>query len=354
MRTSQFKLAVFTALIAVFCLPLVASAKINAQKGKEYKLTKKHGPWMIMVASFSLPEKQFRSKEGLTPKEAANELVYELRKKGIPAYTYSTEYKIDRTSTFNRSGQTTRRVLRANKGGVCVLAGNYKSNKDVVGRKTLKWIENNFTPKLLSNVQSTDGTTNKLKNGGVFKSTGGSPLKGAFLTTNPMLTQQEVNNNRVDPLLTKLNPSGKSSIRNNKGKFTLIVASFYGKSATSVGKSGLERAKSFFDKGSDLDTAGSEAWLLANHMRDNGLDAYVYHDRYKSVVTVGQFNDPNQKVIQAEAKRFGAKMRWNPHENKRVLTAEGITLPFRPTANNPVKKKWIFDPQPRLMAVPNI
>ncbi|VAX37096.1 hypothetical protein MNBD_PLANCTO02-987, partial [hydrothermal vent metagenome] len=96
-RKSHFKLALLAATVAVFCSPLVVSAfpKISAQKGKKYKLTPKHGPWMIMVASFSLPEKQFRDTKGLTPKEAAHELVHELRKKGIPAYTYSSDWKVD-------------------------------------------------------------------------------------------------------------------------------------------------------------------------------------------------------------------------------------------------------------------
>ena len=61
---------------------------IEAIRGKEYKLTKRHGPWMIMVASFKEPP-DVRRTEGMTPKEAADELVYELRKKGIPAYTFS-------------------------------------------------------------------------------------------------------------------------------------------------------------------------------------------------------------------------------------------------------------------------
>ncbi len=357
-RKSHFKLALLAATVAVFCSPLVVSAfpKISAQKGKKYKLTPKHGPWMIMVASFSLPEKQFRDTKGLTPQEAAHELVHELRKKGIPAYTYSSDWKVDRFKTYNRNREISRRVIRAQKGAICVLAGNYKSNKDAVGHKTLSWIENNFSPKLLSGDIATDGRVSKLKNGGVFRSTGGSPLKGAFLTVNPLLTTEDARKHFKSPLLAKLNPRGKCSIRNNKGKQTLIVASFYGKSMTSVGKSGYERSKIKLDKKSGLSIAKNEAWILANHMRSVGFDAYVYHDRYKSVVTVGAFDKSDKTQIPAirkEAKRFGAKMRWN-QKNRQVLTAEVITLPFKPTVKNPMRKKWLFDPQPRVMDVPNL
>ena len=42
-------------------------------------------------------------------------------------------------------------------------------------------------------------------------------------------------------------------------------------------------------KYSPLDTAGRQAWELVNVMRAQGIEAYVYHDRYKSIVTVGAF-----------------------------------------------------------------
>lgn len=56
---------------------------------------------MIMVASFrNVPED--RREKGLSAEEAAAELVFELREKGIPAYTYSQGAVIEHISTVDR------------------------------------------------------------------------------------------------------------------------------------------------------------------------------------------------------------------------------------------------------------
>ena len=68
---------------------------IENVRGKQYQLTPKHGPWMIMVTSFrNVPEDQ--KSEGMTAEQAAEELVFELRSKGIPAYTFSQDAEIGR------------------------------------------------------------------------------------------------------------------------------------------------------------------------------------------------------------------------------------------------------------------
>jgi hypothetical protein len=66
----------------------VSAARIDATANRTYRITKKHGPWMIMVASFSERHKDVRSADGLSPSDAASQLVYVLRKRGIPAYTF--------------------------------------------------------------------------------------------------------------------------------------------------------------------------------------------------------------------------------------------------------------------------
>ena len=50
------------------------------------------------------------------------------------------------------------------------------------------------------------GQLKRLKSGGIWRATQGqpSPLSGAFLTTNPMLSPEEVNARRHDPLIAKL------------------------------------------------------------------------------------------------------------------------------------------------------
>src|SRR5271166_3403812 len=90
---SKSRLAVVLTIFAGLALAAStsrAASTIEAVKGKHYKLTKRHGPWMIMVASFIKPPVDRRG-EGLSPEEAAQQLVYELRLHHIPAYIFRQE-----------------------------------------------------------------------------------------------------------------------------------------------------------------------------------------------------------------------------------------------------------------------
>ena len=77
------------ALMATVPKPAFAAApgrKIDADPSKKYRLSKRHGPWMIMVASMrDVPEE--RRTTGLTAQQAADQMVLALRQVGIPAYT---------------------------------------------------------------------------------------------------------------------------------------------------------------------------------------------------------------------------------------------------------------------------
>ena len=103
--------ACFCFAFGLFAAPVQAKTKIEAVKGKKYEITKRHGPWMVMVASLKdVPEDQRKELEnGLSAQEAADQLVYELRKRGIPAYTYKTDDIIDHIEMADRRTGGTRR-----------------------------------------------------------------------------------------------------------------------------------------------------------------------------------------------------------------------------------------------------
>src|SRR5690606_32141172 len=119
------------------------------------------------------------------------------------------------------------------------------------------------------------------------------PLGAAFLTVNPLLTSEEIQQRQHDPLLVKLNASGKYSLYQNKGEYTLVVATFSGKKMAHLGDSHSPDALEAFKidtKDNDLDQASTSAWELAVSLREReNIDAFVWHDRYQSVVTVGSF-----------------------------------------------------------------
>lgn len=354
MRTKQlFTKSLIITLAAVVCatgsLP-EAHARIEAVKGKKYKLTKRHGPWMIMVASLrDIPES--RRSKGLSAQEAADELVYELRKRGIPAYTFSQESVIQRFNTLDRLGREERRSYAAQRAMISVIAGNYSDSEDDVAQKTLKYIKK-FHPKVITE-------------NGVYKKTPGQPgpLSGAFLTINPLLSPEEVAQRKQDPLIAKLNSGIEYSLLQNKGKYSLVVASFYGNSVTKTATSRFNNASQQNLKVSNsLDRAAENAWTLAKALRNaknygfpagspRNIDAFVLHEKYRSIVTVGAFDSADDPRIAEYAKLFGSKLKPHPETGVETMTAEYFVIPGdKPSA--PPTASWVFDPKPTLMRNP--
>lgn len=305
----------------------VSAAKIEAVKGKNYRLTKQHGPWMIMVASL-------KSIPGRTPtaEEGASQLVYELRRKGIPAYVYEQQKSRDEIETVDRVGRPRVRSYTAQDDRVCVIAGNYKSVDDTVGQKTLAYIKR-LRPTSWGNQQN-------------YKSTPGQPgpLSGAFMTINPLLSPDEVASRKQDPLLARLNSGSDMSLLENKAKYSLVVASFYGTSVTQIGFAKSQRLGT-------LDEAAEEAWQLAKMLRARNFDAYVLHERYRSVVTVGSYNSNDDPDIARKYERFRAKVKRDAQTGKESLVAESFAAPLN---RNGSLKTWVFDPKPELIQIPRI
>lgn len=319
----------------------VAGARIEAVRGKSYSLTRQHGPWMIMVASFHTTAADGQTDEGKSPQEAANDLVYELRTKGIPAYTYEIEPESELLPTVDRLGQPVlRRNLRRVK-SLCVLAGNYPSFEDDVAQKTLAWLKK-YDPQCL-------------KEGVTFKPTPGRPLplSGAFLCVNPLLSPDEVAARRVDPFVRQLNSGVRYSLAENPGEYTLMVAHFGGKTYTQL-KSQPTLLE--FLKDNDLDEAARQANELAAALRQDldpqpespfrNLEAYVWHDLSESIVTVGSFRGPDDPALQRYLQMFSPGI--DPVTGQiqsRYLAIGGKNQPSR---------VWPFVPTPQLIRVPKL
>jgi hypothetical protein len=353
---------VFVASVAVIgdhC----SARSIEAVKGKHYRLSKRNGPWMIMVASFNAPPEDRRT-DGLTPAEAADQLVYELRCKGIPAYVYRQDDVEGKVTTVNRRTQQARegKVL-AWHGGICVLAGNYPTSNDKIAQATLKYIKDpeKFKPPFLSEItaEGKDGPgelVRRTKTGGIFWVTKQrpGPLSGAFMTTNPLLSDEDLAVRTRDPLLLRLNSGVEYSLLQNKGKYTVIVATFQGK-----GQLEYAGEKKMLKVSTALDDAAESAWELCTALRhakvlgyDEEFEAYVYHDRHSSIVTVGSFDDPRDPRITELQNKFGAKVAGlKPDGTPASLTAEAFSAPRQPQEHE-AAKRWIFDPFPQVIEVP--
>lgn len=335
--------------------------RIDAVRGRRYMLTKQHGPWMIHVATFREPPPEART-EGMTPQQAADELVYELRTKGIPAYTFSQGKMYDELAPADPTRRQEEGRYQAHRKSISVLAGNYKdvssdSKQGRVAQATLEFVKK-FHPKFLRRVQQSNGFLNKLSNGGIYRVTPGrpKPLSGAFLTINPLLSPEEARQKKRSPLLLKLNSGMEYSLLENPGNYTLVVASFHGKSTIQLANGEDDKSDNPFKVTNSLDEAAYSAWELANTLRkhEKQFEAYVWHDKYSSVVTVGAFQSPNDPRIKELQEIFRAKRKPHPQTGQQVLLAESLTIPANPPPGTVPDKRWMFDPTPRLIEVPKL
>jgi len=324
-------------IIVVVGLVLVApGSAIEAVRGKNYTLTKDHGPWMVMVASFHNVPKE-RHTEGLTAEEAAIELVYELRSSGIPAYSYSQGAVVQKIDTIDRQGRDDTRVFAAQRDMVCVLAGNWKSIDDKEAQKALTAIKK-YRPKFLKDQQ----------NGAIFRETPGrkGPLGGAFMTINPMLSAEEVAQSKGDADLKRMNVC-EYSLTQSKKKYSLQVATFTGKQSMQLGASQFDQ-KLQSQASYGLNRAGEDAMQLVRVLRSEGIEAYVYHDRYQSIVTIGSFNSPNEPQIIQLAKEYSPQFREDPeHPTQQKLLP--YTKVIKTGGRTDFPMAWVFDVQPRLV-----
>jgi hypothetical protein len=313
------------------------AARIEAVAGKSYRLAAQHGPWMIMVATFHSTGADGQTDEGKSPQEAADELVLELRKQGLPAYVHEVENAADLIRVRDRLGQeVNRRNLRRVK-STCVLAGNYQGFDDPVAQQTLEWIKK-FSPRSL-----TEGVA--------YRATPGRPLplSGSFLCINPLRSPEDVAARRSDPLIKQLNSGVQYSLSQNRGKYTLVVAHFAGKQFTELRET---RSADKFLTDNDLDDAAVNANELAIALRQDldplkqfrNLDAYVWHDHDHSIVTVGAFQSEHDPAIAHYRKQFAPIP--NPATGR--MEARYLSIP----GDQP--KVWAFTPTLQVMRVPQL
>ncbi len=328
----------------------VSAARIDATENRTYRITKKHGPWMIMVASFSERHEDVRV-DGLSPSDAASQLVYALRKRGIPAYTFRMSEADHNNLGMDALGRTRRTRTPVQNNSVSVIAGNYPTVDDSTAQKT-----RNFIKRLSLKDLNLESWTNG--GGLVFRQTPGQPgpFSGAFLTINPLFTSEEVAKTKRDPLILRLNGNSEYSILRNKGKYTLAVATFKGRSQTGIGEREYKKVSDLFEPSSTLDDAAERAWSVAKMLREGlfsgsqqgrTFEAYVYHDKFQSLVTIGSFDSPQDPRLNQLANIFRAKQHKGTN-GKAFATGESIIIPGNPP------ETVIFDPVPNLVPVPKV
>jgi len=329
---------------------LIPFRRIDTDPAKSYRLTEDQGPWHILGASFAGPgaEKQ------------AHDLVLELRREShLAAYIHKRTY--DYTGTFdgltlNKHGGRAKMMYANNRGrydSFAVLIGNFVSTTDPKLEKMLAKVKY-LKPQTLDislNKQSTQRfagwrALQRRMNGNPMKRDKG-PMGSAFVTRNPLLPKEYFVSNGLDDFVVRMNKNVKFSILKNPGAYTVRVATFKGKQTTNAREiEALERSGKVSNK---LELAADRAHRLTMALREQGIEAYEFHDRYESIVTVGSFNNDGKELASGQVeinpdmhnvmKQFSATQRRLPGQQ---------SIGLQPKRLNGVN----FDLQPLPMRVP--
>lgn len=301
---------------------LLPFKKVEADPKSSYTLTKSNGPWMIMAMSFSGEEAEAQ----------ARKLVLELRRDHkVEAWMHEQSVELDEQvyglGVNPRGGRKKMKYYSGSAGAseIAVLVGNFKSFDDPDAARVLETIRY-VTPKSLTGALAQKGDL-RIRDkynlasqwlAGKEKPKVRGPLGRAFITRNPMLPADEVAKQSLDPFVAELNEGIEHSLLTNPGQYTVAVGTFRGAAAYSEKNFNETVRKSIARSGdAQIDKAAIDATLVTAELRKQGVEAYVFHDRHESLVTVGSFNDVGQEAadghielrpdIAAVIKRFEAQ-----------------------------------------------
>jgi hypothetical protein len=256
-----------------------------------------HGPWLVLAHSF----------EGDGAKAKAVQLAAELRTDfGLQAYCLPKNFDYSKTvpgAGFNVRGEQKKMRYQDDRivESCAVLVGDYESidGKDI--EETLNKIKRIRPKSLQPGSGSSDPSkvsTNDYRNyikkfvdrkdDPAHKESG--PMRYAFNVRNPLLPEDYFRSPTVDQFVRELNRQPilkEHNLLDCKSNFTVRVLTLKGAMAyVSWG-----RSSEIGDGPSQLEQAAEQAALVTKTLRAAGYEAYQFHDRDQSIVTVGGFQN---------------------------------------------------------------
>jgi hypothetical protein len=297
-------------------------AQENEEAGEEYEITAGLGPWLILTTSYT--DIQGPGMPCTQARDMARKLVIELRTHyHLPAYTYdfaNPEREKER-ERIQKLREQQRKYLaeyhlppdtplhiktRRFEDQYGVLIGGYKDFDSAA--EALKKIKKLDPPD--PNRVSLAGMVRSNPNQKVVEKAWLNPFKDAFVVRNPKvkLPPPPPTQNKADPLLKQLNENEEFSVLKCPKRFTLVVAQFRGGTILQQPQEGniLQKMLKFSPEQICMASRGAaalNAHNLAEAMRKSLKveDTYVLHMRNASLVTVGNYDtpdDPHLKLMQ--------------------------------------------------------
>jgi hypothetical protein len=269
----------------------------------DYAIAQSSGPWLIVAASFS----------GNGAEKQAHDLAQELRDQfRLRAYVHEMNFKIDDDTGATAGsgyGSNTRRHLRRGNEfrEIAVLIGDYAAIDGPDAQQMLSRIKT-LQPKALdvnpnqsaqSMAEVRQFTDSLMEKFGKARKRG--PMAQAFFTRNPLLPREYFVPKGVDAFVAKMNDGGEHNLLDCPGRQTIQIATFRGTTILQTSSQEDAASKSFWnarkkDEHDPLVKAAENAHLLTKELRSHGFEAYEFHDRTQSMVTIGSFTQAAQQL----------------------------------------------------------
>lgn len=269
----------------------------------DLKLTENNGPWLIVAASFS----------GEGAEQQATNLATELRTQHrLAAYVHQMDFKFGESNPgqgLDNYGTPTRRRYSRGESAreIAVLVGDYQSIDDPNAQQILAYIkalepqslnvDPNKTAQSMAKVRKFEDAL--LDKFGKTRKRG--PMAQAFLTRNPLLPREYFVPKGVDNFVAKMNQGVEHNLLDCPGAYSIKVATFRGKTILQTSAQQAETTKSFWGRKKNNDDnplveAAENAHLLTEELRSHGWEAYEFHDRTESIVTIGSFDEVTRQL----------------------------------------------------------
>ncbi|MCA9198614.1 MAG: hypothetical protein KDA87_13795 [Planctomycetales bacterium] len=266
------------------------------EKANSLQLTDSNGPWMVFASSFA----------GDGAEQDAIELATELRQRyKLKAYVHSKAYDFSQpVDGITRTGSVLRGQMKyvqdAEFTEYAVLVGDFSSVDDPDLQKAMNAVKY-AKPTCLTGINE-DSTLRfaglralqqRITSDKDKKERG--PMGRAFAVPNPALPREAYAPTGLDSFVVKMNENVKYSLLDCKGAYTVRVASFTGRVVSDPKKiASLERGNGSFE--SKLEEAADQAHRLTVALRKRNVEAYEFHDRHESIVTIGSFDWATRKL----------------------------------------------------------
>ncbi|HVC92864.1 MAG TPA: hypothetical protein VND64_04190 [Pirellulales bacterium] len=324
--------------------------KIECDPDKAYPLTENQGPWVIMAITFSPKED-----EAAETAKQVHELVFELRSRfKIEAYTYEFVEDLNvgvKVLGVDRFGDPRRPKYRHDQvHEIAVVVGNFSAVDDPEAQRVLKKLKH-AKPDCLNVDKLAKQGKHDHRSFGLLRHVQSEfnrqlgndqadfgPMGHAFITTNPLLPKEYFVPKGLDDFVARMNEPVEFSLLKCPGKYTCKIATFEG--AVLIEQDKIRQVEEGAKRlAGRLEAAALQAHQMTVALRAKGYEAYEFHDRNASMVTVESFDsvgtpradgqmEMNPKLLKI-IETFSAEKKIVPGRQPQIGTPKSIVgIPF--------------------------